>query len=410
MTLHSGELTRVFCTAMCLYTASSTTPLIRYLYQTFYATFCPHPAASNVTSLEQPIMSLFGPINPIPDDVPYPYNKAWCRNFYWRVLDGKTENASTATWCTIAIIFCAILLEIVVHISFGSLIPASKTKSDEEAPSLLPDNTPDLVSQQPQPESEPHAEPPSAEGQQIDAKPASTEASSMSCCPASPSPRTRATRLVFALILYSITLGTFITRIHSASTPPHIDYRCRAYISVPAPNWTAITFLNIIPFICASFAFLRTLVDCVLVRWRSGLRNDFQHDGCFWFPCMPFFGLALIVYLTFEALKIPVAWIMGDWDVSLWTQWSQSVKNTENIEMGGEEARGLMDNVDVVGEDEDTDVTEGLPAYDEVVGTERERGNSNIHPSLQENPLHRKISEVPGLRASTTLSTRRNIL
>jgi hypothetical protein len=35
---------------------------------------------------------------------------------------------------------------------------------------------------------------------------------------------------------------------------------------------------------------------------------------------------------------------------------------------------------------------------------------SNIHPSLQENPLHRKISEVPGLRASITLSTRGNIL
>ncbi|KAH7071248.1 hypothetical protein BKA63DRAFT_493085 [Paraphoma chrysanthemicola] len=321
--------------------------------------------------------SLFGPINPIPDDVPYPYNKAWCRNFYWRVRTGKTEDSSTATWCTIAIIFCAILLEIVVHTNFGSQKPTSKTNSDEEAPSLLPDNTPDLVSEQPQPESEPHAEPPPAGGQQIDANPDTTEASSASCCPASPSPHTRATRLVVALILYAIALGTFITRIHSATTPPYIDYRCRRYISVPAPNWTAITFLSIIPFICASFAFLRALVDCILVRWQSSLKHGLQDDGCFWFPCMPFFGLAVIVYGTFEALKIPVAWIMGDWEISIWTKKMKSVKGTEDIEMGGEEARGLMDGVDAVGEDENIDGTEGLPAYDEVVGTARDRGNEN---------------------------------
>jgi hypothetical protein len=34
---------------------------------------------------------------------------------------------------------------------------------------------------------------------------------------------------------------------------------------------------------------------------------------------------------------------------------------------------------------------------------------SNIHPLLQEKPLQRKISEVPRLRASITLSTRGNI-
>jgi hypothetical protein len=303
--------------------------------------------------------SLFGPINPIPDDVSYPYNKAWCHNFYWRVRSDKHESSAKATWCTIAIIICAILLEIVVHINFETRDSPVKNTDEEEASSLLPEDPPILVSEQPQPESEPHAEPRTVEQAKNENakwnKPIFT-----SCCSDSSGPHTRATRLAIALILYAITLGTFIARIHAATNHPHIDYRCRPYLSIPSPNWTAITLLNIIPFICATFAFLRALVDCVLVRWKSGLVYDFQGDGCPWVPCMPFFAVVVLVYGAFEALKVPIACIMGDWEMSIWTRGASKKGREEVGEDDGEAGR-----------------EDGLPAYDEIVGSERDRNGGS---------------------------------
>ncbi|KAF2024292.1 hypothetical protein EK21DRAFT_117930 [Setomelanomma holmii] len=319
-----------------------------------------------------------GPINSVPDDIPYGHNKAWCHNFYWRERSGKYEDSATVTWCTIAIIACAILLEILVQINFGGHEISKKPQDEEEeAASLLPE---DSVSQQPQPQPAPLSPDTALPQGSSPNKTEPSDATTRTCCPVPTSPHTRATRLTLALILYAITLGTFITRIHSATHHASIIPDCESYITNPTPNWTWITFLAIIPFICATFAFLRALVDCALARWHSGLGYETKDDGCSWLPCLPFFGVLVLVYMLFEAVKIPVACIMGGWEMSIWTkEWTREfAKGTgprgAEVEMRGEETTCLVGDVDGVGE-EDGEGGDGLPRYDEIVGAGREYGD-----------------------------------
>lgn len=148
---------------------------------------------------------------------------------------------------------------------------------------------------------------------------------------------------------------------------------CRPHIHIPPPNWTAITFLAIIPFICASFAFLRALVNCVLVRFDTSLSDtiDVTDKRAPWPTCLPITGsmmfgcgaVCLVGVGVFKCVQIPVALIMGRYEMSdVLKAWGNG---GEEVEMQVEEGRGLVE-----GMDRDRDYGEGSdgpPAYDEVV-------------------------------------------
>ncbi|KAF2266522.1 hypothetical protein CC78DRAFT_149644 [Lojkania enalia] len=153
------------------------------------------------------------------------------------------------------------------------------------------------------------------------------------CCNPNPPPLTRATRLVVATFLLISICIAFGIRIYDANTP---YYYC--YGSIDPPNWTAIVFLNIIPFFSACMSWLRALVSCILGRYGMGL--DYKK----WPPCFPLYPF------------IALGWFI--WESAVrWMEMEKKVQN-DDIEMNvgvNEETRAL------VGEAEDTeDDTETL--------------------------------------------------
>jgi hypothetical protein len=320
------------------------------------------------------------PITPADMDwiITNPASTQRCTNLYGHLE--KDDPSTTTSVCTIALIVLAVLIEVMVHISFKSSA-GSKSKDEEEAINLLPDASaeasaiPDTtsISEQPRREDGLQAGPQiaSGDGAQTTSTTSSSKSTSTeesSCCTASPSPHTRATRLAFAMILYAGVLAAFILRIQEAMRRPYVDILCVNMIHPSTPNWTAITFLNIVPFVCASVALLRAVVDCLLVRSGTSLTYDFESkEGCGWMPCMPFMSVLIVGYLLFECVKVPVALLMGDREVSLWTSKLKKKQTAvvDEIEMTGEETQGLIGGADV---DAELD-TDGLPTYNEVVGS-----------------------------------------
>lgn len=313
------------------------------------------------------------PITPADMDwiIGNPANTDRCSELYGHLETG--DPSDTAVWCTLALIALAVALEVIINMSFKDC--GCGSKDEEKAinalsnPSLetsaIPNTAP--ISEQPRPVDGLQAEPQSAPGEGTQSIQVAS-ADESCCCTASPSPHTRATRLAYAMILYAGVLAVFILRIQDAMRRPYVDILCTSIIHPSTANWTAITFLNIIPFVCASTSFLRAVVDCVLVRYRKALTYDFESkEGCGWMPCMPFMSVLIVAYLVFECLKIPIAFLMGDREVSLWTSKTKKKKATvDEIEMRGEEAQGLMSGENA-GEELDLD---RLPAYDEVVNPE----------------------------------------
>lgn len=205
------------------------------------------------------------------------------------------------------------------------------------------------------------------------------------CTENAPDPPLRASRFAMGLIIYAGILAAFIVRIRDARDQPYIPEPCQEEIGLEGPDWTAIAFLNIIPFICATFALLRAFVDCVLVRWGKSL--GIFSTGTFavpWPPCAPVLGILFVVvfvvvvalYLLFECVRIPAALIMGRWEASIWT--AEFARGSENgnvdEERRGEEGMGLVQNADG-GENADGEGSEEPPAYDEAVESKVRGGN-----------------------------------
>jgi hypothetical protein len=160
------------------------------------------------------------------------------------------------------------------------------------------------------------------------------------------SPQLRAKRLAVASILYPIILTVFTIRMTDGTGP------------------AAFYLVSIIPFTIATFAFLRTLVDCVLVRFKIGLSRSFGAEGIPWMPFMPF---SFVVCGLFEGGKWCAGMIMG----------SGRMDKGEREEDMGEETWGLVGNVDggeSGSEDGDGEGFGGPPAYDEAVGSQKSVG------------------------------------
>ncbi|KAF1847907.1 uncharacterized protein K460DRAFT_403222 [Cucurbitaria berberidis CBS 394.84] len=293
--------------------------------------------------------------------------------------------SSKTVFCTFAIIWGAILLEVFSNARLTCCGFETHKKDDEEAVPSATDSRVELsamtVLEQPKPRSEPHVEPqptPNSDDQTImDAPPVEGKPTTFPfCCYDNPSPSIRANRLASSTLLFGLILTAFIIRIREATVPPAISARCLRLLNIPAPHWHVITILNIIPFVCASFAFLRTLVDGVLVRWGKGLTYKLNNGRYLWTPCMPFMLVFIVLYAVVECIKIPIAFLMGHREVSLWTANSvdKGKGRAVDIEMQDEEAQRLVGNMDgpVDVDDEDLD---GPPAYHEVysprVSTER---------------------------------------
>ena len=323
-----------------------------------------------------------------------PMNRQKCHDTYGHLA---SDSASAKTfYCTFAIIIGMILLEVFANAKLVCCDDTSQGAKDEEDVSKDSTAIPltMTVIEQPRPQPEPQVElqPTPNNNDQTTRNPDLAEAKKPDdstcawCCSEDPTPHVRANRLAVSTFLFGLVLTAFIIRIEEATTSPYIDPTCWSIIHTTPPNWTAIVFLNIIPFVLASFAFLRALVDCMLVRWNMGLTNDTKSkrdDRYFWFPLMPFLLVCGICYVLMELVKIPIAFLMGDREVSLWTSKTKNKgkKKVEDTEMQGEEAQGLVDNVDGQGGADEQSVGEP-PAYDEVCSPRESIEGKHVPDSL----------------------------
>lgn len=300
-----------------------------------------------------------------------PLNRQKCQDTYG-YLESDSASDKTIIW-TLVLIACTILMEVFSNGKLDCCEPGTTT--DEETASATATGT---VIVSAQPETRPAPQPEVQVGDENDGVETTTTAvepkkpdSCSFCCSENPSPQTRANRFVIATVLYIIICVAFGKRIDEATTTPYVDLTCWSIIQPTRPNWVAITFLNIIPFVCASVAFLRTLVDSLLVRWGKALTYQASSDQCFWSPLMPFMAVLCAGYLMFECIKIPIALLMGNREVSLFTAKSTTKRKAEEIEMQEGEARGLVDDMDGQGDAEHEYGDGGLPAYDEVCSPRR---------------------------------------
>jgi hypothetical protein len=183
------------------------------------------------------------PLHSVFDDVPYPWNKAYCRNLYWREQNDHSSVSTKTILCTIAIVACTILLEVVVHISFEHRDNERQYNCNEEESSLLPDyviSSP--VCDQPQRETGLRVEPWTVEAQNDTDAQASNRHGPLrpTCFATSPGQSTRAVRLFCAFSLYYLTVAAFGIRISDVAHTPTIDARCRDYVQVSKADWVAV--------------------------------------------------------------------------------------------------------------------------------------------------------------------------
>ena len=277
--------------------------------------------------------------------------------------------------CSYIITFFAIFLELAVH---SSMRCCSTTGHDSDNNTFSATNvpshgasTPVVVNEQPQLQVPPalHATQAEvlAEAQELEESGRKSGVKSGNCVP-NPSPNIRANRFIFAFLLYTVVLSAFIVRIHEIDDP-YISPECRRWVwkgSIPGPNWFAVVLFNIIPFIAATFSMIRTAVDCWLVRSGRSLKYVGQSDGEVWTtwpPCMPF-------YLLFEgvrwAFRWPIAFLMNRPLSSAGERYDRVATVDGDIEMQGEEVRGLLDDHDGDESDYEGD-NAGPPAYDDAI-------------------------------------------
>lgn len=204
---------------------------------------------------------------------------------------------------TLGLIALTIVLEALSHetlnccTTISDVTDANDTHTDRMSYEAV---LPGVVNEQPRPQAPPEAEASSSSSAQSHA-PAQkrTPTQKQSCCLPNLSPNVRTNRLVTAIFLYAGILLFFIMRMRDIRAP-HLRPECAGYISLdqasdrmPVLNWWVVVLLNVLPFVCASFGLLRTIVDCILVRWGQGLGYGGKRVGKTWtWPvCMPLVAL-----------------------------------------------------------------------------------------------------------------------
>jgi hypothetical protein len=280
-------------------------------------------------------------------------DKIRCENKYWGMRHGKLPVPTSAIICTTAIIFFAVLIEVIVHISFGSDV-FRPTAEDEErctysasTETLVTPASP--IGEQPQPEAELFMQHPH------DEKKPKTETEPKQYfhwCSPSPSCTTRGIRLSLAGICMYLAISALYIRVDSVKKAPYIDPICARHVSWPGVNWAPIIMLNFIPFALACFAFLRALVDCLLGCCGTGLTYTRRWRAFPWMPCMPLFMVGVLLYSLFRDMR----WLVG------WMKRKIGVRKESKVPVVDDERRGLVDNVDEMREEEG-DESEGSTAY-----------------------------------------------
>lgn len=286
---------------------------------------------------------------------------------------------SYSVGCTIAILFFTVFLELGAHYHAN----CCHTISDDEYP-MKPrkfpkkaSRRPTIVNEQPRRQTTPdmNGSQTNASSTELEAQPApKKQPPQEDCCVgcrARPSPNIRANRLIVAIFFYAIVLTAFILRFRDIEHP-HIRPECTPYVwrgdgSIPGPNWWAVGLLNIVPFIFATFSMLRTVVDCVLVRWGLHLKyagEDGPNDWLTWPQCMPVF----LVFVCIRAgFRWPIALLMGRPRESGRPRHDMRAGLEGDIEMQGEETRRLVDDHDDDAESDYEGDGSGPPAYDYAV-------------------------------------------
>ncbi|KAH8649252.1 hypothetical protein BX600DRAFT_474824 [Xylariales sp. PMI_506] len=187
-----------------------------------------------------------------------------------------------------------------------------------------------------------------------------------------PSPICRASRLSATTIIIIPVCVAFGLRMGELY-PAQPSGACYGRINYPPPDWFAISIINVLPLTCACTAWLRCVVDCVLIRYGGHL------PLWYWPPVLPIGGTALLLMSVCRVLRDAILWVVmgrpqGSWP-SL-TGFSASAATTtavgndgsiplsirrgEDTEMAGNselaERQGLMkEEIDSNGDDDDYD-------------------------------------------------------
>ncbi|KAF2269350.1 hypothetical protein CC78DRAFT_277778 [Lojkania enalia] len=224
--------------------------------------------------------------------------------------DGETFPTSKTIVCTILIILFTSMTECFSQVTFPANKPQTSTIPESETTNS----------------SSPSAEAPS-------------KAPMESADPSSPS--NRAFRFISASISLLFVVVAFGLRIHDVTA---YDYFCVETNMTIQPVWWAIVLFNIIPFTCACTAWLRTLVDCLLVRYNKSIPYKL------WPNCLPIAICFLPLLFVIGLLHPCIFAVMG-------VKNPTKVKEEEYIELAEEES--LMRNVEGQ-RDDDEETLSGL--------------------------------------------------
>lgn len=248
-----------------------------------------------------------------------------------------TLSGPSRGWCTAIIIILTILVEVAVHANMKFSVSEEKKNSTPEMTANVPS--------EPQSQESPQAQDVESDKQNVE---------SVDSVP--PSAIVRANRLAVAIFLYIPLTVAFAFRMHEASSISHIHTSCHRYIPRGAlPNWWILTIFVIVPFISASCAILRALVDCVLFRWGKTVSS-------LWTACMPLFVVAVLGLFIFEGVKWPIVVMMGRRELSLFAPKGREGEGEGEMR---DETRRSVNRADVnVGVDGER--SDGLPAYEEA--------------------------------------------
>jgi hypothetical protein len=147
-----------------------------------------------------------------------------------------------------------------------------------------------------------------------------------------PTLATRANRLIAASIVIVLVCAAFGYRI-SLARYKYPEY-CRS-IDIAPPKWWAIVVCNILPFSGACMAWLRALIDCILVRWDTHLPQRY-------WPAYPLLaGVGMVLSCCHFAVSYAVYSMMGRRKEITWRKKDEG-KDIEMVVDVVEEERALM--------------------------------------------------------------------
>ncbi|KAF2008051.1 hypothetical protein P154DRAFT_516801 [Amniculicola lignicola CBS 123094] len=248
---------------------------------------------------------------------------------------------------SIALVILAILIELVVHSNFTF-------KSSKRKPKYKP------VAEDEPPEDAPTQQP-EAEASTTSSRTKKTVSGFFNN---SPSPAIRKTRLITATILYIPVVVIFSLRLGFA-LHPNVRSGCEEFVEL---GWPSIILVGIFPFVISTSAWLRALVDWILIRYNRTL--SYTWGKWFWPPCLPVaclfiphflvFGILLVLALGFKKCAVSLMGMVG--------KVSGLEEEEEEVELVGEEELGLLEDVD-------SDVP---PAYEEACEARKRTGDDRV--------------------------------